>query len=143
MTKSCFLAMLLCGTGEPGVKGILKRIQWGSVPDQWRFVPVRFGRRGVLQFFDQAAVAVDHQPAYGRIFLRLQRQERNGFLEALLRQPPEADVLIAIQPVLLGAGIPLWRSPHRRTRLRPTMARTWADGLVELRYRRGSDFIGG
>ena len=46
------------------------------------------------------------------------------------------EYLIAVQPILLGDGIPLWRSPHASTRLQRASARVWADGLVELRYRR-------
>jgi len=46
------------------------------------------------------------------------------------------EYLIAVQPILLGDGIPLWRAPHRPVELRPTIARTWPDGIVELRYRR-------
>ena len=46
------------------------------------------------------------------------------------------DYLIVIQPVLLGDWIPLWRTPHRRTLLGQSTVRAWADGLVELRYRR-------
>ncbi len=46
------------------------------------------------------------------------------------------EYLLAVQPILLGAGIPLWRSPHSLTRLEPTLARMWPDGLVELRYSR-------
>ncbi len=45
------------------------------------------------------------------------------------------EYLIAIQPILLGDGIPLWVTPHSTTKLRPTSARTWSDGIVELRYR--------
>lgn len=44
------------------------------------------------------------------------------------------EYLIAVQPILLGAGIPLWRSPFRSQRLRLTLVRAWPDGLVELRY---------
>jgi dihydrofolate reductase len=46
------------------------------------------------------------------------------------------EYLIAIQPVLLGDGIPLWRSPHGRTSLEVASAQVWSDGLVVLRYRR-------
>ncbi|MDO8736277.1 MAG: dihydrofolate reductase family protein [Thermoleophilia bacterium] len=45
------------------------------------------------------------------------------------------EYLIAVQPILLGDGIPLWRTPHASTRLESTMARIWTDGLVEMRYR--------
>lgn len=48
------------------------------------------------------------------------------------------EYLIAVQPILLGDGIPLWRSPHRLTRLGHATASVWADGLVVLRYRRAS-----
>lgn len=46
------------------------------------------------------------------------------------------DYLIAVQPVLLGDGIPLWRGAPHAQRLEPVLARTWPDGIVELRYRR-------
>ena len=46
------------------------------------------------------------------------------------------EYLIAIQPVLLGEGIPLWRSPHGSTTLETVAARVWEGGVVELRYRR-------
>lgn len=46
------------------------------------------------------------------------------------------EYLIAIQPILLGEGIPLWHSPHSRTLLDGASARVWPDGLVVLRYRR-------
>ena len=46
------------------------------------------------------------------------------------------DYLIAVQPVLLGEGIPLWRGGGPERRLALVHARPWADGLVELRYRR-------
>ncbi|MBU4557034.1 MAG: dihydrofolate reductase family protein [Actinobacteria bacterium] len=46
------------------------------------------------------------------------------------------EYLIAIQPILLGEGIPLWLSPHSRTLLDGASARVWSDGLVVLRYRR-------
>jgi dihydrofolate reductase len=46
------------------------------------------------------------------------------------------EYLIAVQPILLGEGITLWRTPHGTTGLRPTLARIWSDGIVELRYRR-------
>jgi dihydrofolate reductase len=48
------------------------------------------------------------------------------------------EYMIGLQPILLGDGIPLWRSPHGSTRLANATARVWADGLVELRYRRDS-----
>jgi dihydrofolate reductase len=48
------------------------------------------------------------------------------------------EYLIAIQPILLGEGIPLWRSLRRPVRLECTMARQWSGGLVELRYRKAS-----
>ena len=44
--------------------------------------------------------------------------------------------VIAIQPILLGNGIPLWRSPHGYTRLEGAAARVWTGGLIELRFRR-------
>lgn len=46
------------------------------------------------------------------------------------------DYLIAIQPVLLGSGIALWQGGGEQIRLEPVSARTWPDGIVELRYRR-------
>jgi dihydrofolate reductase len=46
------------------------------------------------------------------------------------------DYLIVVQPILLGAGIPLWVSPHSQTELELIAARPWAGGLAELRYRR-------
>ena len=46
------------------------------------------------------------------------------------------EYLIAIQPVLLGEGIPLWLTPHARTLLDGASAQVWSDGLVVLRYRR-------
>jgi len=48
------------------------------------------------------------------------------------------EYLIAIQPILLGDGIPLWRSPHARTRLERASAQVWAGDLVVVRYRRAS-----
>ena len=48
------------------------------------------------------------------------------------------EYLIAVQPVLLGDGIPLWTTPQRTAKLETTLARAWADGLVELRYRRAA-----
>ena len=46
------------------------------------------------------------------------------------------DYLVAVQPILLGEGIPLWVSPHVRTGLELVAARPWAGGIAELRYRR-------
>lgn len=46
------------------------------------------------------------------------------------------EYLIAVQPVLLGVGIPLWRGVGPAQMLRLVHAREWSDGLVELRYRR-------
>jgi len=46
------------------------------------------------------------------------------------------EYLIAVQPVLLGDGVPLWRSPHGRTQLELVHANEWRGGVVELRYRR-------
>lgn len=46
------------------------------------------------------------------------------------------EYLIVVQPVLLGAGIPLWTIPHARTELELVCARSWPGGLAELRYRR-------
>ncbi|MHB9033229.1 MAG: dihydrofolate reductase family protein [Anaerolineae bacterium] len=43
---------------------------------------------------------------------------------------------LAVQPILLGRGIPLWRSPHARTRLTAGGVRLWPDGLVTCRYTR-------
>lgn len=48
------------------------------------------------------------------------------------------DYLIAMQPILLGDGIPLWVAPHGRTGLELINARRWAGGIAELRYRRSS-----
>lgn len=48
------------------------------------------------------------------------------------------EYLVAIQPILLGDGIPLWVSPHARTPLELVAARPWAGGIAELRYRRRS-----
>jgi dihydrofolate reductase len=45
------------------------------------------------------------------------------------------EYFIAVQPVLLGDGIPLWVTPHGRTALELTSARAWPDGIAELRYR--------
>ena len=46
------------------------------------------------------------------------------------------DYLIVIQPILLGDGIPLWVTPHRRTKLKLVTARPWANGIAELRFKR-------
>ena len=46
------------------------------------------------------------------------------------------EYLIAVQPILLGEGIPLWVSPHGRTNLELVCARSWPGGVAELRYRR-------
>lgn len=46
------------------------------------------------------------------------------------------EYLLALQPIRLGRGIPLWRESHQPTRLKPVLSRTWPDGVVELRYRR-------
>jgi dihydrofolate reductase len=46
------------------------------------------------------------------------------------------DYFIAVQPVLLGEGIPLWVTPHERTDLSLVSARPWPDGIAELRYAR-------
>ncbi len=46
------------------------------------------------------------------------------------------DYLIAVQPILLGDGIPLWRASQNSQKLDPVLARVWSDGVVELRYRR-------
>lgn len=46
------------------------------------------------------------------------------------------DYFIAVQPVLLGDGIPLWVSPHGRTDLELVSARPWPGGIAELRYSR-------
>lgn len=48
------------------------------------------------------------------------------------------DYLIAVQPVLLGEGIPLWVTPHHSTELELVATRTWSGGIAELRYRRRS-----
>jgi len=44
------------------------------------------------------------------------------------------DYFIAVQPILLGDGIPLWVTPHGRTELELVGARPWAGGIAELRY---------
>jgi dihydrofolate reductase len=46
------------------------------------------------------------------------------------------DYLIAIQPILLGDGIPLWRTPHGTTALERASAQVWDGDLVVVRYRR-------
>lgn len=46
------------------------------------------------------------------------------------------DYYIAIQPVLLGDGIPLWVTPHGRTHLALTSAFAWPGGIAALRYAR-------
>lgn len=45
------------------------------------------------------------------------------------------EYVIVVQPMLLGAGIPLWSSPHARTELELLRAREWPGGLAELHYR--------
>jgi dihydrofolate reductase len=45
------------------------------------------------------------------------------------------EYLIAIQPILLGDGVPLWRSPHGVTLLAHASASVWDHDLVVLRYR--------
>ncbi|MHB0980573.1 MAG: dihydrofolate reductase family protein [Thermoleophilia bacterium] len=45
------------------------------------------------------------------------------------------DYLIAVQPILLGDGIPLWRGGQGPRNLEVVHARAWPDGVVELRYR--------
>ncbi|MBU2601365.1 MAG: dihydrofolate reductase family protein [Actinobacteria bacterium] len=45
------------------------------------------------------------------------------------------DYLIAVQPMLLGDGIPLWRGGQGPRTLEVVHARAWPDGIVELRYR--------
>jgi dihydrofolate reductase len=49
------------------------------------------------------------------------------------------DYFIAVQPILLGDGIPLWVSPHAQTDLELVRARAWAGGMAELRYTRKAD----
>jgi dihydrofolate reductase len=44
------------------------------------------------------------------------------------------DYFIAVQPILLGDGIPLWVTPHGRTALELVKAQAWAGGIAELRY---------
>jgi dihydrofolate reductase len=44
------------------------------------------------------------------------------------------DYFIAVQPILLGDGIPLWVTPHSRTDLELVSAQPWAGGIAELRY---------
>lgn len=46
------------------------------------------------------------------------------------------EYLVAVQPVLLGDGIPLWNAPHTRVDLELVNARPWPGGIAELRYRR-------
>ncbi len=46
------------------------------------------------------------------------------------------EYLIAVQPILLGDGVPLWVTPHARTELSLVHARAWDGGIVELRYTR-------
>jgi len=46
------------------------------------------------------------------------------------------DYYIAVQPVLLGDGIPLWTTPHGRTELELTSACAWPGGIAALRYSR-------
>ncbi len=48
------------------------------------------------------------------------------------------EYLIAVQPILLGDGIPLWVTPHGTTPLELVHARAWAGGIAELRYRRST-----
>lgn len=48
------------------------------------------------------------------------------------------EYLVAVQPILLGEGIPLWRAPHARTQLELVAARAWSSGIAELRYRKRS-----
>jgi len=45
------------------------------------------------------------------------------------------EYLIAVQPIVLGDGIPLWPTPHERANLELVCARPWPDGIAELRYR--------
>jgi dihydrofolate reductase len=45
------------------------------------------------------------------------------------------DYFIVVQPILLGDGVPLWRTPHGRTQLELTSAKAWPGGLAELRFR--------
>ncbi len=44
------------------------------------------------------------------------------------------DYFVALQPILLGDGIPLWVTPHGRTDLELVSANPWAGGIAELRY---------
>lgn len=46
------------------------------------------------------------------------------------------DYLIAVQPIVLGTGIPLWRPIASRHPLTHTLTRQWPGGVVELRYSR-------
>lgn len=58
--------------------------------------------------------------------------------EDYLRLIDTVDTLImgrTIQPILLGDGVALWRSPHGRTQLELVHANEWPGGVVELRYR--------
>jgi len=48
------------------------------------------------------------------------------------------EYLIAVQPVLLGDGIPLWVAPHARTELELVDTQSWPGGLALLRYRAAS-----
>lgn len=48
------------------------------------------------------------------------------------------EYLIAVQPILLGDGIPLWVTPHGTTPLELIHARAWPAGIAELRYRRST-----
>lgn len=47
------------------------------------------------------------------------------------------EYIVSIHPVLLGAGVPLFPVGGRETVLRFEGARTFASGLVQLRYERG------
>jgi len=44
------------------------------------------------------------------------------------------DYYIAVQPILLGDGIPLWVVPHARTDLELTSVSAWPGGIAALRY---------
>ncbi len=44
------------------------------------------------------------------------------------------DYFVALQPILLGDGVPLWVTPHGRTDLELVSAKPWAGGIAELRY---------
>ncbi|MEW5816187.1 MAG: dihydrofolate reductase family protein [Spirochaetota bacterium] len=55
-------------------------------------------------------------------------------VESFLKERSIDEIILTIHPVILGAGIPLFRGEHQQTDLKLINCRSYESGIVQVHY---------